>query len=180
MGSLYKALGDFQSEVPTIKKSSSGYGYKYADLEEITEVIKPLLKKHGLGYTQPIVGTQLKTILFHIESGETIESTVDIPQGVELKGMNQFQVLGSAITYLRRYSLSCILGLVSDEDTDARGEQTSAPKASASRPATDKQLNLIRKLASEKGYTDDVIEARLAEIETAEQASESINSLKDN
>jgi hypothetical protein len=69
--------------------------------------------------------------------------------------------------------------LVSDEDTDAHGEQTSAPKASSSRPATEKQLNLIRKLAYEKGYTDDVIEARVAEIETAEQASESINSLKE-
>jgi hypothetical protein len=32
-------------------------------------------------------------------------------------------VLGSAITYLRRYALSSILGLVTDKDTDASGEQ---------------------------------------------------------
>ena len=37
--------------------------------------------------------------------------------------MNEFQVLGSAITYLRRYSLSSMLGLVTDKDTDASGEQ---------------------------------------------------------
>ena len=45
-----------------------------------------------------------------------------------LKGMNDFQVLGSAISYLRRYSLSSVLGIVSDKDTDASGEQVSKPK----------------------------------------------------
>jgi hypothetical protein len=37
--------------------------------------------------------------------------------------MNDFQVLGSAITYLRRYALSSILGIVTDKDVDAAGEQ---------------------------------------------------------
>jgi hypothetical protein len=47
----------------------------------------------------------------------------DIPQGVQLKGMNDFQVAGSAITYFRRYALSSALGLVTDKDTDASGEK---------------------------------------------------------
>jgi len=123
MKNIYKALADFQQEVPTIKKNATGYGYKFADLEEINNVIKPLLRKHGLGYTQPLDGTSIKTILFHVESGESLESTTEIPQGVQLKGQNEFQVLGSAITYLRRYSLSSMLGLVTDEDADASGEQ---------------------------------------------------------
>ena len=37
--------------------------------------------------------------------------------------MNDFQVLGSAITYLRRYAISSMLGLVTDKDNDASGEQ---------------------------------------------------------
>jgi hypothetical protein len=37
--------------------------------------------------------------------------------------MNDFQVLGSQISYLRRYALVSALGLVSDSDTDASGEQ---------------------------------------------------------
>lgn len=127
MKALYKALADFQQEVPTIKKNASGYGYKFADLEETTKVINPLLKKHGLGYTQPLDGTNLKTTLFHIESGDTIESSVEIPQGVQLAKMNEFQVMGSAITYYRRYSLVSILGLVTDEDADAAGEQVKTP-----------------------------------------------------
>lgn len=123
MKHLFKALADFQQEVPVIHKATQGYGYTYADLPKILEVINPLLKKHGLGFTQLINGTQIATCLFHIESAESIESKIDIPQGVVLKGMNEFQVLGSAITYLRRYALSSMLGLVTDKDTDASGEQ---------------------------------------------------------
>ena len=123
MKHLFKALAEFQQEVPVIHKATQGYGYTYADLPKILEVINPLLKKHGLGFTQLINGTQIATCLFHIESAESIESKIDIPQGVILKGMNEFQVLGSAITYLRRYALSSMLGLVTDKDTDASGEQ---------------------------------------------------------
>ena len=38
--------------------------------------------------------------------------------------MNDFQVLGSAITYIRRYALSSALGLITDKDLDACGEQS--------------------------------------------------------
>ena len=120
---LFQALAKFQQEVPIIHKATQGYGYSYADLPTIFEAINPVLKKHGLGFTQLIDGQQIKTIVFHCESGETLESNTDIPQDVILKGMNDFQVLGSAITYIRRYSLSAILGIVTDKDTDAHGEQ---------------------------------------------------------
>lgn len=136
MKELYKALAAFQQEVPNIYKNASGYNYKFADLGEINEVIKPLLKKHGLGYVQPLSGTSVKTIIYHIESGETLESTVEIPQGVELKGQNTFQVMGSAITYLRRYSLSSALGLITDEDADAAGEQIKETPEQLSRAKT--------------------------------------------
>ena len=126
MKNLFKALAAFQQEVPTIHKGTQGYGYSYADLPAIFDIINPLLKKHGLGFTQLICGQSVKTIVFHAESGELIECATDIPTNVQLKGMNDFQVLGSAITYIRRYALSAALGLVTDKDTDAAGEQ--APK----------------------------------------------------
>lgn len=126
--SLFKSLAAFQQEVPVIHKETKGYGYSYADLPTIFDKINPLLQKHNLGFTQPIMGNCVKTIVFHTETGETIESLTEIPQGVQLKGMNDFQVLGSAITYIRRYALSSILGLVTDKDTDAAGEQTKPSK----------------------------------------------------
>jgi hypothetical protein len=137
MKSIYKALASFQQKVPVIHKDTSGYNYSYADLPTILEVINPLLKENGLGFYQAVNGTQIKTVLFHVESGETIESSTDIPQGVVLNKMNDFQVLGSAITYLRRYALSSLLGLVTDKDTDASGEQVKKQPATVSTSPVD-------------------------------------------
>lgn len=128
MKNIYKSLAKFQQEVPVILKDTTGYGYKYADLPKIFEVINPLLKKEGLGFYQAVNDNEVKTVIFHIESGEQIESNTKIPEGVTLKGLNDFQVLGSAITYIRRYALSSLLGLVTDKDTDASGEQEEKEK----------------------------------------------------
>ncbi len=145
--SLFKSLAAFQQEVPVIHKETKGYGYSYADLPTIFDKINPLLQKHNLGFTQPIMGNCVKTIIFHTETGETIESLTEIPQGVQLKGMNDFQVLGSAITYIRRYALSSILGLVTDKDTDAAGEQTkpSKPVLNADTEAFGKAVEYLMK-----------------------------------
>lgn len=126
---LFKALAAFQQQCPTIHKATEtpktakGFSYTYADLPTIFEVINPILKENGLGFTQLVEGKTIKTIVFHCETGQSIESVLDIPQGVKLMGMNDFQILGSAITYLRRYSISSILGIVTDKDTDAGGIQ---------------------------------------------------------
>lgn len=127
MKSLFKALADFQQECPVIIKNANGYGYQFADLPKIFEVINPLLQKHGLGFTQLINGQQIVTVLFHVESGESIESKTDIPM-IQLKGMNDYQSFGSGITYYRRYCLSTILGIVTDKDTHAAGEQVKTEK----------------------------------------------------
>ena len=138
MKELYKALAEFQQEVPVILKDTTGYGYKYADLPAILKVINPLLKKHGLGFYQSINGVSVSTIIFHVKTAEQIESSTAIPQDVKLKGSNEFQVLGSAITYIRRYALSAMLGLITDKDTDASGEQVK-PKAKPQDLSTDTQ-----------------------------------------
>lgn len=124
MKELMKSLAEFQQEVPVIHQNTQGYGYTYSSLSEILTTINPLLKKHGLGFTQLIDGDSIKTILFHVETGQSFESSVHIIQDVKLNKMNDYQVLGSAITYLRRYALSAMLGIVTDKDNDAAGEQT--------------------------------------------------------
>lgn len=128
MKAIYEALANFQQEVPVIHKGTQGYGYSYTDLPAIFEIINPLLKKHGLGFTQLVNDNKIDTILFHVGSGEEIKSSTTIPENVELAKMNQFQVLGSAITYIRRYALSSMLGLVTDKDTDASGDQKKQSK----------------------------------------------------
>ena len=126
MKNIYKSIADLQQEIEVIHKDTEGYGYTFADLPSILKVLNPAMKKHGLGFYQSVNFkdvTYLQTVIFHIESGEEIKSHIPIPQDVELAKMNKYQVLGSAITYLRRYALSSMLGLVTDKDTDASGEQ---------------------------------------------------------
>jgi hypothetical protein len=131
MKNLYKALAAFQQEVPAIHQGTKGYGYTYSDLKTIFKVINPILKKHDLGFTQLLDGVNIKTVIFHTGSGESIESVTEIPQNIALKGMNTYQVNGSGITYYRRYSISAILGLVTDVDSDATGEEKPAAPTKA-------------------------------------------------
>jgi len=143
--SIWKAIADFQQEVPIIHKDTQGYGYTYADLSKILQVITPYLKKHNLGFIQPLEGHgQLRTVIFHTISNEMIESVIDIPQGVQLKGMNEYQVYGSSVSYFRRYALSSMLGIVSEKDTDASGSQTSPSKEGLSNERYDKAVEAIK------------------------------------
>jgi hypothetical protein len=126
MKNLFKSLAAFQQEVPVIHKGTQGFGYSYADLPAIFDKINPLLKKHGLGFTQLLNSKDgvnyLDTVIYHVETGESLESRTEIPS-VSLKGMNDYQSFGSGVTYYRRYALASSLALVTDKDTDASGEQ---------------------------------------------------------
>ena len=62
----------------------------------------------------------METVLTHA-SGEWISSSLSLPLADE-KGKSGAQVAGSIITYLRRYTLSAVLGMYSDEDTDGNSE----------------------------------------------------------
>ena len=159
MKELFKALANFQQSVPVIHKGTEGYGYSYADLPAIFEKINPLLKENGLGFTQLLEGTSIKTIIFHAESGESIESSMDIPTDVQLKGMNYFQVMGSAITYYRRYALSSALGLVTDKDTDAAGEQVKQDKPWLN-PNTEAWSKVVK--AMKEGFTLEQVKKKYA------------------
>ena len=58
---------------------------------------------------------------------------------------NDFQILGSAISYLRRYSISSILCLVSDTDLDAAGTQIENKKPELTNEQFTKAINAIYK-----------------------------------
>lgn len=139
VANVFTALSEFQQDCPTIFKGETGYGYKFADLARIVKVINPILHRHGLTYTQPLKGSELHTIIVHPASGTTIESWVDLRHDVSLKGQNVFQIMGSQITYNRRYLLASILGLITDADQDAQGQQTN-PDKTKKPPAKPKKL----------------------------------------
>lgn len=126
VGNIFAAQIAMQSELQDIGKDSKGYGYNYTSFESLTRYLRPLLTKHGLGFIQTSTNVEDRigvcTRLIH-KSGEWVEDTFTVPL-VGLAKMNDYQVAGSAITYLKRYGLSAIVGIASDEDADAHGEQT--------------------------------------------------------
>ena len=131
------ALGKFQSSCPTINKNTKGYGYKYADLPYIMETITPILKDCDLSFTQLVGGDDGKvsvtTVLIHTKSGESFDTTISANVSANKGGMSEIQAVGSIITYLRRYSLSAILGIVTDEDID--GHVPTPSTKTATKPA---------------------------------------------
>lgn len=120
-GELAKALKLFQSEVGNVAKDSTNpfFKSKYASLENIISTAKPVLAKHGLSYMQFPDGDGLTTVLMH-ESGEWASATANL----HLKDQTP-QGQGSAITYMRRYALSSILGIATEDDDD--GNEASKP-----------------------------------------------------
>tara|TARA_R110000822_G_C15281739_1_gene490239 strand:+ start:905 stop:1462 length:558 start_codon:yes stop_codon:yes gene_type:complete len=94
---------------------------KYANINSVIDAIKPALNDSGIVFLQMPSPSDdgklhLTTRLIHSASGEWIEDTAVCPLQ-----KNDPQGLGSAISYLRRYSLSCFVGLYADDDD---GEST--------------------------------------------------------
>jgi len=102
---------------------------KYASLSSVQRAAK-VIHQFGLSYLQmPSFDgdrVSLTTVLLHT-SGEKIEFELSAPVA---PGKQQIQALGSTISYLRRYSLSSLLGISVGDDLD--GEE-SAPAPTGAR-----------------------------------------------
>jgi hypothetical protein len=117
---LAKALVDFHKGLvqPKLNKEvmvssqRGSYKFKYADLSTVIETTKDLLVKNGLAVSQFGDANNLVTLLTHT-SGQWLMGELSIGQYPNM------QALGSAITYLKRYSYCAILGIVADDDDDA-------------------------------------------------------------
>jgi hypothetical protein len=132
MTNLLKALHKFSTSVKPITKDASNPFFKssYASHDHIQEHIKPTLITCGLVVAQPtcvIDGKEyVKTIVFHAESGESIESIFPI---VVTKA--SAQDYGSAVSYAKRYSITGILNLtiqgLDDDGETAEGRGVDKP-----------------------------------------------------
>lgn len=153
--SLAAALAAFQAEAPTVAKTKTAqvtpknggsYSYSYADLADVCEAAYPLLAKHGLAFSCApdlregwvIVGKLIHT------SGDSIEGCLPLYGDTP-------QALGSSITYMRRYLLGSLTGIVTDTDDDAQAAQHSSPRAAGSpRPASEKQVQFVIQMGQKK------------------------------
>lgn len=141
---LAGALAQFQGKIGSVSKdktaniktrTGSDYSYSYADLSSIWDAIRLPLSEAGLSVVQmPEIGdgmVYVTTMILHT-SGQFIQSTI----GTRAADATP-QAIGSAITYLRRYGLGAMLGVVTDVDNDGAQPPRQAPPVESrnSRPA---------------------------------------------
>ncbi len=109
------------------KRTNSSYTYKYADLEDVMKCVRKPLADNELAIvhmTQEFAGqVELVTRLVH-SSGEYFQSIYPVKAEADRP-----QEMGSAMTYARRYTVSALLGIASEEDDDAQGAQEAARSA---------------------------------------------------
>lgn len=170
---LIKALVKVQAKLSPIKKDRENpfAGSKYVTLDAILEELLPKLNENGLVLVQsPVMQTTdtgmkvgVETYIYH----ETGEWAYFEPFFMELeKGskMNMAQSAGSITTYAKRYAVSAIFGISSDEDTDGiqgKGEKQSNP--------SNNQKKYDNKNSDDKNIYQKQQEANRAELENRAQ-----------
>jgi hypothetical protein len=122
------ALGAVRDVVKDTKNDFGGY--KYATLDAVTAMARPVLAANGLAVTQEVTESEhavrIATRIWHV-SGEWIESD-PLPLAIEdRKGMTHAQAIGSTITYGRRYALQAMLGITAEADDDASDASERSP-----------------------------------------------------
>jgi hypothetical protein len=119
---LAKAQGEFPSiakdRTAQVRSEKGNYSYNYADLATVIAAVRPVLAKNKLSFVQRTVWSEtglhmtLETRLMHA-SGEWMRCTYPLATAAKP------QEMGSALTYARRYSLTGLLGIATEEDDDA-------------------------------------------------------------
>lgn len=124
MTELLKALSNVKKEVGKLSKTETNpfFKSKYFDINSLIEQVEPLLEKNNLLLLQPIENNKVRSIIYHIETSQSVTSEIDLPN------LQDPQKLGSAITYYRRYTLQSLLGLqAEDDDANKVSQVTKTP-----------------------------------------------------
>jgi hypothetical protein len=146
------ALKNFQNSVnDPVKSGRANYG-KYVTLDALISVARQYLSENGLSFMQIPGGNgqdiTITTVLLH-ESGEWIETE---PFTVRVS-KHDAQGAGSAVTYLRRYSLSSILGMAWDDDDDgfkaSNRDINTGNYYTAKAPAKNPNIEMCKKIAQD-------------------------------
>lgn len=124
---IMQAIQNVQQTADLLKRESAGQvgagKFKYTNLTDTWLSIKQLLKDNGLVVYQTPTdmsagghgGNYFRTTIHHIESGEEVTETM-----MMVLTRQDPQALGAAITFYRRYMITSMLGLIPDDDNDAR------------------------------------------------------------
>jgi len=119
-----RAMADFRASVGRIKKTRQAHNSQYAGLAETIDAVKNVLAENGLSHSwrteQDGNAVSVTCIISHVDGHSEKTSLASSPDTSGSK--NSIQAIGSAVSYLQRYTLFSILGLASgDHDDDGAG-----------------------------------------------------------
>jgi len=134
---LFGALAKAQGMMGRALKDASNPAFrsKYTSLASVLEAILPAYNAVGLCVLQhPVLDehkvVHMTTLITH-ESGQWMKSICSMPVG----GKQDAHAIGSAISYLRRYTLASICGVIQSDD-DGNDASGAAPSAAPARSFT--------------------------------------------
>ena len=180
--SLIEKIVKIQSELKAPKSQYNSFGkYKYRNVEDIQEALKPLLYKHGVLLSMSDEVKELGGELF-IESiavitdGEnSVAAKASAGVDVDKKGMDKSQCYGSSSSYARKYALAALFLI--DDGKDADFHNNHKPQLKVAKPTldmnSDTYLRVVKAMTAKTHTLDDVkkkyivskeVEAELAKI----------------
>lgn len=139
LNELFTALAKAQEEITIAEKNVDNVFLKskYADLVSIINAARPYLTKNGLCVIQQLITVEGETFLvtrMGHKSGQWIQSKVAVVVKEKSDGKtNYMQAFGSAITYLRKYCYSSLVGVAAGTAEDDDGEKA-GPKGDYDKP----------------------------------------------
>lgn len=148
------AMADAKAEIkPIFKKQQVDFtsprgrtNYAYEALDDIAREVDPILAKHGLSYRHRSSqdGKKLTVMCVMSHRGGHREDCAELSADNDESGnKNSIQAVGSAATFLQRYTLKLALGLSTTKDTDGR----TIPADTAAGPITESQVKELSALA---------------------------------
>ena len=149
---LSKALIEVQKHLqPAIKDAENPFAKnRYATLNSVMDSCRMALLDNGILLTQypvPVEGSNLGLVtkLVHAKTGQFQASLAVIPLAKP-----DPQAMGSAFTYGRRYALSAMLGIVSEEDDDgnAASGRNSQARVRGIKPTGSQSSSTVSKRAA--------------------------------
>lgn len=139
LNEIFSALAKAQSEMGVAGHNAANphYKSKFSDMTELVRVSRPALAKHGLSVSNQIVpdaaGDHYMHCVLGHSSGQWIETRIRLSPD-----KSDIQSLGKYITYLRRYTYSSLVGVVSSgEDDDGESlmvETRNSPQSTYAAP----------------------------------------------
>lgn len=190
------ALAQMQNELPVIdengiiRNKSGGVQSHYAEFEDINEVCKPILQRHGFAIsfrTKFKDGEVIVTGVLTHEQGHREESEVNLPADAS-GNKNNVQGWGSSISYGKRYMMNALLNITTrGKDNDGAGSGTGggsderrAPQSTGGGSfATEAQLGLIRKKCEIAGIKPDEFLKQFAIAELVQLPFDRVNEALD-